>query len=185
MLTELTEIENRQRKSEELEKIISQKVLTGESPVPKVEKKPIKIVDKELAQKIAAEVKKSVYESPQIHKLLPLGELLKIAQNYDLDENWYETAGYLLIEEIALKQWLLQHDHNRQELRARYARLLEMLENDFRERGKDISPRELSRFLGDRLFRNRVLHEGYNPTSREAKETKQMAIGLLEFLRQN
>jgi len=117
---------------------------------------------------------------------LILKELLSVAENYGLDEKWISTAGYLLIEEIALKQWLLRHGHNEQELRNKqYTKLLKMLEKVFERMGKPISPRDLSRFLGERLFRNRVLHERYNPTSSEAKETKEMAIGLLEFLKRH
>lgn len=187
MLARLTEAENSGKHVEETAKMISKEVVTGELAVLQVqEEKPLKIIDKELVQKIATEAKKLVYESPEMQKVLILKELLTVAENYRLDENWLSTAGYLLIEEIALKRWLLRHGHNEQDLEnTNYQKLLKMLETDFKRIGKPISPRDLSRFLGERLFRNRVLHEGYNPCLSEAKETKEMAIGLLEFLKQN
>lgn len=187
MLARLSEAENRGKKVEEIGKTISKEVIIGEISVPEVrERKPLKIVDKELVQKIAREAKKLVYDSPEMRKVLTLKELLTVAGNYDLDENWLSTAGYLLIEEIALKQWLLQHDHSEQDLRRKdYQTLLRMLENDFKRIGKPINARDISRFLGEREFRNRVLHEGYSPSPRDAKETKEMALGLLGFLKGN
>jgi len=187
MLIILNEAENRGKHVEETAKMISKEVVTGELALPKVqERKPFRIVDKGLVQKIATEAKKLVYESPDMQRVLILKELLGVAENYSLDEKWFFTAGYLLIEETALKRWLFQHEHNEQSLKNKdYKNLLDMLETDFKKMGRPISPRDLSRFLGERLFRNRVLHEGYNPTSREAKETKEMAIGILEFLKQH
>lgn len=187
MLTMLTEIENRQKRLEETAKMVSKEVVAGELALSKIqERKPLEIVDKGLVQKVVTEAKKLVYESPDMQKVLTLKEVLSVAENYNLDEKWISTAGYLLIEEIALKRWLLQHGHNEQSLRNKdYKNLLEMLETDFKKMGSPISPRALSRFLGERLFRNRVLHEGYDPTSGEAKETREMAIGLLEFLKQH
>jgi len=187
ILREVTTIENRQRKAEEIGKMISQEVVTGEIPFPKEEKeKPLKIVDKESVQKIVAEAKKLVYDSPEIQKTLTLKPLITVAENYGLDEKWLLTAGHLLVEEIALKQWLIQHDHSEQDLKKKqYYQLLEMLEKDFKRIGKPISPRDISKFLGEREFRNRVLHDGYNPTPREAKDTKEMAIALLEFLKRH
>lgn len=177
MLRELTTIENRQRKAEEIRKIISQEVLTGEMLFPQVQERiPLEIIDEEFLKKAVEEAKKLVYDSPEWQKMLPLGELLTIAGNYGLDEKWYETAGYLLIEEIALKQWLVQHGHIEQELRKRkYYKLLEMLENEFKRIGKPINARDISDFLGDREFRSRVLHEGYSPTPKDARKTKEMA----------
>ena len=186
MLVRLTEAEEARKEVEETAKIISKEVVTGELAILQVEEEPLKIIDKVLVQKVATEAKKLVYESPEMQKVLGVRELLTVAENHGLNENWLSTAMYLLIEEVALKQWLLQHGHNEQDLKNKtYQSLLKMLENDFRRLGKPISPRDLSRFLGERLFRNRVLHEGYNPSSSEARETKEMAIGLLEFLKQN
>lgn len=187
MLKRVTRVENRYKQVEETARMISEEVVTGETTVSEAEEeKPLKIVDKESVQKIVTEAKKLVYESPDMQKVLILKELLTVAENYSLDEKWISTAGYLLIEEIALKRWFLQHEHNEQSLKNKdYKKLLDMLETDFKRMGRPISPRDLSRFLGERLFRNRVLHEGYNPTSSEAKETKEMAISLLEFLKQH
>lgn len=132
-------------------------------------------------QKIATQAKKLVYESPEMQEVLTLKELINTAKNHDLGVNWLSTAGYLLIEEVALKQWLIHHDHTEQELKKKdYQKLLNMLEEDFKKMEKPISPRDLSRFLGERLFRNRVLHEGYNPSP---DETKEMAMRLLGFLK--
>jgi len=187
MLVILNEAENGGKHVGEVAKMISKEVVTGELALSKVqERETLRIGDKDLAQKIATEAKKLVYESPDMQRVLILKELLNVAGNYSLDERWISTAAYLLIEEIALKQWLFQHGHSERSLKNRdYKNLLDMLETDFRKMNRPISPRDLSRFLGERLFRNRVLHEGYSPTSREAKETKEMAIGLLEFLRQH
>jgi len=187
MLRMLTEIENRHKRLEETARMISEEIITGQASVlQSKEERPLQIVDKGLVQKVVTEAKKLVIGSPDMQKVLPLKELLSVAENYGIDEKWISTAGYLLIEEIALKQWLFQHEHNEQSLKHKnYKNLLGMLETDFKKMGKPISPRALSNFLGERLFRNRVLHEGYNPTSREAKETKEMAIGLLEFLKQH
>jgi len=105
MLRWLTEIENRHKRFEETARIISEEIITGQASVPHVkEERPLQIVDKELLQKIATEAKKLVYESPDMHKVLILKELLSVAENYGLDEKWISTAGYLLIEEIALKR---------------------------------------------------------------------------------
>jgi len=187
MLRMLTEIENEHKRLEETARMISEEVITGQTSVLQVkEERPLRIVDKALVQKVVTEAKKLVYKSPDMQKALILKELLSVAEDYGLDEKWISTAGYLLIEEIALKQWLLQHGHSEQSLRHKdYKNLLDMLEADFEKMGKPISPRALSSFLGERLFRNRVLHEGYDPTSRDAEETKEMAIGLLEFLKQH
>lgn len=187
MLTELTRVKNRQRKAEEIGKIISQEVLTGETPFPQVqERKPLEIVDEELVKKTVEEAKKLVYDSPQWKKMLPIRELLTVAENYDLDEKWLSTAGYLLIEEIALKQWLIQHDHSKKDFEKKlYHQLLEMLEKDFEKMDKPISPKALSKFVGDRWFRNKVIHEGHPPSPKELNDTKKDAIGLLGFLNQN
>lgn len=180
-LRELTEVMRGQREVEEIKNMISQEVVTGEMPV-QVQEKPLRIPDREEVQRIVREV----YRSPRMQKMLPLRELLTFAGNYGLDEKWVSTTGYLLIEEIALKQWLHQHKHSKQELRnKKYHQLLEMLEEDFEEMDKLISPRDIGKFVGDRWFRNRVLHEGYNPTSDETKDTRKMAIGLLEFLKRH
>ena len=187
MLARLTEAEKAGKQVEETAKIISKEVVTGELAVSQVkEEKPLKIIDKELVQKIAIEAKKLVYESPEMQKVLILKELLGTAENYGLDEKWLSTAGYLLIEEVALKRWLLQHGHTEQDLKKKdYYKLVEMLEKDSKRIGKPINARDISKFLGEREFRNRVLHEGYKPTPKDTKETKEMAIGLLEFLKRH
>lgn len=187
ILATLTEEQNMHKRAEETAKTLSQQVIAGEIAVSQVkEEKPLKIVDKELLQRIATEAKKLVHESPEMQKVLILKELLTVAKDYGLDENWVSTAVYLLIEEVALKQWLSQHGDNDRNLRNKdYQKLLKMLETDFKKMGRPISPRDLSRFLGERLFRNMVLHEGYNPSPNEAKETKEMAIGLLRLLKSN
>jgi len=185
ILATLAEEEKGMEQVEETARMISNEVVTGELAVSQVqEEKPLKIVDKESVQKIVTEAKKLVYESPDMQKVLILKELLTVAENYGLDEKWFSTAGYLLIEEVALKRWLLHYDRTEQDLKKKkYHELVEMLEQDFKKMGNPINARDISRFLGEREFRNRVLHEGYNPTPKEANETKEMAIGLLEFLR--
>lgn len=187
LLAMLAELEKNLKRVEETAKIISKEIVSGELVVSQVqEEKPLKIIDKELVQKIAIEAKKLVYESPEIQKALIPNDALKVAERYGLDEQWVSTVVYLLLEEIALKQWLRQKGRIPQELNKKnYDKLLTMLEMEFKKMGKPVSPRDISKFFGERVFRNRVLHDGYNPNPVEAKETKEMAISLLEFLKQN
>lgn len=188
MLRMLTDIENGHKRFEETARMISEEIITGQASVLQVkEERPLKIIDKESVQKIVTEAKKLIYESPDMQKVLTLKEVLSVAENYGLDEKWISTVGYLLVEEIALRQWLVQHDHDKQDVKKirAYYKLLEMVEQDFENMGKTLNAREVAKFLGEREFRNRVLHWGYKPTPEDAKETKEMAIGLLEFLKQH
>jgi len=188
MLRTLTEIENEHKRLEETARMISEEIITGQTSILQVkEERPLQIVDKGLVQKVVAQAKKLFLESPEMQKVWPLKELLSIAKNYALDEKWISTVGYLLVEEIALRQWLVQHDHDKQDVKKvrAYYKLLELVEQDFENLGKTLNAREVAKFLGEREFRNRVLHWGYKPTPEDAKETKEMAIGLLEFLKQH